>query len=104
MGSAEAYGEFLTMCDVVHGEGSDEAAKCQVQYSVYQRKQGLFAHTSVLKASKLMRAGEWWQINGVEMPELQKWLFVFSLHLSVLELERAYGLPMPVFSVIFATD
>ena len=48
VGNAEAYGEFLTMCDLVHGEGSDEAAKCQVQYSAYKRKQGLFARTSVL--------------------------------------------------------
>jgi len=70
--NVEAYAEFLTMCDHVHGENSPEAAKCLVQYSMYKDKRGVFAHTSVWNSSRLMRAAEWWRVNGVSTPELQK--------------------------------
>ena len=71
-GNVEAYEEFLSMCDLVHGEGSNASALCIKQYAAYKNKQGMFARKSVLMASTIMRAGEWWLSNGSGVPELQK--------------------------------
>lgn len=71
-GNPEAYADFVKMCDLVHGEGTKASALCLKQYSMYKKRQGLFANQTVMLSSTIMRAGEWWLQNGGGIPELQK--------------------------------